>query len=190
MASKELRRLVFVTGNKNKLAEVQAILGTSVNLVDHKLDLSEIQGNTREVASDKCQRAAKEINGSVITEDTALCFNALGGLPGPYIKWFLEKLGHDGLNRMLAGFDDKSAYALCTFAYSRGPDTEPILFEGITHGTIVPPRGPNNFGWDPIFQPDSYELTYAEMAKDIKNTISHRYKALEKLKEFLNSNSD
>ena len=55
-----------------------------------------------------------------MTEDTSLCFNALGGLPGPYIKWFLEKLGHDGLNRMLAGFDDKTAYAQCIFAYSSG----------------------------------------------------------------------
>jgi inosine/xanthosine triphosphate pyrophosphatase family protein len=55
-----------------------------------------------------------------MVEDTCLCFNALQGLPGPYIKWFLQKLGHDGLNRMLAGFDDKSAYALCVFAYSSG----------------------------------------------------------------------
>ncbi|CAG8512536.1 11889_t:CDS:2 [Ambispora gerdemannii] len=190
MASKELRKLVFVTGNKHKLAEVQAILGTSVNLVDHKLDVTEIQGSTREVSSDKCRRAVKEINRPVITEDTALCFNALNGLPGPYIKWFLEKLGHDGLNRMLAGFEDKSAYALCTFAYSQGPDAEPILFEGKTPGMIVPPRGSTGFGWDPIFQPDGFELTYAEMPKDLKNTISHRYKALENLKEFLMSNSD
>lgn len=57
---------------------------------------------------------------AVMVEDTCLCFNALQGLPGPYIKWFLQKLGHDGLNRMLAGFDDKTAYALCVFAYSPG----------------------------------------------------------------------
>ena len=55
-----------------------------------------------------------------MVEDTCLCFNALKGLPGPYIKWFLSKLGHEGLNRMLAGFDDKTAYAQCTFAYSPG----------------------------------------------------------------------
>ena len=53
-----------------------------------------------------------------MVEDTCLCFNAYKGLPGPYIKWFLEKLGHDGLNRMLAGFDDRTAYAQCTFAYA------------------------------------------------------------------------
>ena len=55
-----------------------------------------------------------------MVEDTSLCFNAYGGLPGPYIKWFLKNLGHDGLNRMLAGFDDKTAYAQCIFAYTSG----------------------------------------------------------------------
>ena len=57
---------------------------------------------------------------SVMVEDTCLCYNALGGLPGPYCKWFLQKLGHDGMNRLLAGFEDKTAYAQCTFAYSAG----------------------------------------------------------------------
>ena len=55
-----------------------------------------------------------------MVEDTSLCFNAYGGLPGPYIKWFLKNLGHEGLNTMLAGFEDKSAYAQCIFAYSPG----------------------------------------------------------------------
>lgn len=55
-----------------------------------------------------------------MVEDTSLCFNAMGGLPGPYIKWFLQRLGHDGLNRMLAGFEDKTGYAQCIFAYSPG----------------------------------------------------------------------
>ncbi|CAB4411868.1 unnamed protein product [Rhizophagus irregularis] len=184
MSSKEL---VFVTGNKKKLEEVQAILGPSINLVNYKLDLTEIQGTAQEISADKCRRASVELNGPVITEDTCLCFNALEGLPGPYIKWFLDKLGHDGLYKILAGFEDKSAYAICTFAYSSGPDAEPILFEGRTDGKIVPARGPKNFGWDPIFQPDGFDQTYDEMPKSVKNTISHRYKALEKLKEFLAS---
>ncbi|KAG9306691.1 hypothetical protein G9A89_004238 [Geosiphon pyriformis] len=159
MTTKELRKLVFVTGNKNKLAEVHAILGSTFELINRKLEITEIQGDTREVSLDKCRRAAIEVNGPVIIEDTALCFNALNGLPGPYIKWFLEKLGHDGLNRLLTGFDDKTAFALCTFAYSRGPNYEPILFEGKTPGMIVPARGPADFGWDPIFQPDEYQMT-------------------------------
>lgn len=65
-----------------------------------------------------------------LVEDTSLCFNALGGLPGPYIKWFLEKCGHDGMNRMLSGFDDKTAYAQCIFAYAESPDCTPLVFTG------------------------------------------------------------
>jgi len=76
-----------------------------------------------------------------------------------YIKHFMANLGHDGLNKLLVGFDDKTADAICTFAYSAGPGTEPIIFEGRTPGTIVPPRGPTAFGWDPIFQPLGKEQT-------------------------------
>lgn len=54
---------------------------------------------------------------------------------------------------MLAGFASKRATAICTFAYSAGPGTEPIIFEGRTEGQIVPARGPTNFGWDPVFEP-------------------------------------
>lgn len=59
--------------------------------------------------------------GPCITEDTALCYEALNGLPGPYIKHFMTSIGHDGLNRMLVGFESKNAEAVCTFAYSSGP---------------------------------------------------------------------
>ena len=120
-----------------------------------------------------------------MVEDTGLCFNAMKGLPGPYIKWFLESLGHDGLNKMLVGFEDHSAYAQCTFAYTPGPEYEPMVFVGKTPGKIVPARGPPDFGWDPIFMPDGYDVTYAEMDKATKNTISHRYRALDALRTYL-----
>uniref|UniRef100_A0A8V0YFL3 XTP/dITP diphosphatase n=1 Tax=Gallus gallus TaxID=9031 RepID=A0A8V0YFL3_CHICK len=130
-------------------------------------------------------RGKLTIRGPVIVEDTCLCFNALGGLPGPYIKWFLEKLKPEGLYKLLAGFEDKSAYALCTFAFSTGNPEEPVkLFKGQTHGVIVEPRGPRDFGWDPCFQPDGYDQTYAELPKAVKNSISHRYRALSELSAF------
>ena len=89
-----------------------------------------------------------------------------------------------GLHKLLHGFEDKSAYALCTFAYSTGNPKDPVqLFKGKTPGIIVDPRGPRDFGWDPCFQPDGYEKTYAELSKEIKNTISHRYRALDALRE-------
>mmetsp|Transcript_908 Transcript_908/g.1822 ORF Transcript_908/g.1822 Transcript_908/m.1822 type:complete len:133 (+) Transcript_908:101-499(+) len=125
-------KLTFVTGNANKLKEVQQILGSSVQLEAKKVDLPELQGEPEEISKEKAKIAAKSINGAVLVEDTCLGFEALQGLPGPYIKWFLDKLGHDGLNRMLVGFEDKSAKAMCTFALSLPGRDEPLLFQGIT----------------------------------------------------------
>ncbi|CAK7217852.1 nucleoside triphosphate pyrophosphohydrolase ham1 [Sporothrix bragantina] len=183
--------LNFVTGNANKLAEVKAILEpaegsaspAAITVTSRKVDLIEIQAGTmEEVTLDKCRRAVELIQGPVLVEDTCLCFDALNGLPGAYIKWFMASLGHDGLNKLLAGHENKSAQAVCTFAYCKGPGEEPILFQGVTKGKIVPARGPANFGWDPIFE---YEgETYAEMDKAKKNTISHRYKALQQLRKY------
>lgn len=121
-------------------------------------------------------------------EDTSLAFNGLNGLPGPYVKWFQEKIKPEGLFKLLAGFEDKSAQAICTFAFARDEKSEVILFQGITEGEIVSPRGPAAFGWDPIFQPNGYDKTYAELPKEIKNQISHRFRAVDKLRDyFLNS---
>ncbi|KAJ8616767.1 hypothetical protein MRB53_036139 [Persea americana] len=177
-----LRPVTFVTGNAKKLEEVRAILGNSVPFKSLKLDLPELQGEPEEISKEKARLAAKEVNGPVIVEDTCLCFNALNGLPGPYIKWFLQKIGHEGLNNILKAYEDKSAYAMCVFSLALGPNVEPVTFVGKTQGLIVPPRGPTDFGWDPVFQPDGYQQTYAEMPKEEKNKISHRSKALDIVK--------
>lgn len=162
----------FVTGNQNKVKEVRAILGESCDefftLEARKVDLPELQGEPEDIAVEKAKLAAVDIGGPTLVEDTSLCFNALGGLPGPYIKWFLDKTGHDGLNNLLAAYPDKSAYAQCIFAYCEGPGKEVKVFIGRTEGTIVPARGPTNFGWDPVFQPDdecAQKKTYAELEK-------------------------
>ncbi|KAK7453560.1 nucleoside triphosphate pyrophosphohydrolase ham1, variant 2 [Stygiomarasmius scandens] len=185
-----MMRVVFVTGNAKKLNEVKAILADGPNPIEidsQALDIDEIQGNTQEVAKAKCRRAAELLDGPCITEDTALCYEALNGLPGPFIKYFLADIGHEGLNNLLVGFPSKNAWALCTFAYSAGPGSEPILFEGRTDGKIVPARGPPGFGWDAVFEPNGTGLTYAEMPPEQKNKLSHRYRALEKLRQYLQS---
>ncbi|RCV42658.1 hypothetical protein SEVIR_9G232900v4 [Setaria viridis] len=177
------KAVTFVTGNAKKLEEVRAILGSSVPFQSLKLDLPELQGEPEDISKEKARMAASKVNGPVLVEDTCLCFNALKGLPGPYIKWFLEKIGHEGLNNLIKAYEDKSAFAMCIFSLALGPGEEPITFVGRTAGKIVPARGPNDFGWDPVFQPDGFEQTYAEMPKSVKNEISHRGKALALVKE-------
>ncbi|EAW12466.1 non-canonical purine NTP pyrophosphatase [Aspergillus clavatus NRRL 1] len=178
-----ISNLNFITGNKNKLAEVRAILGNVVVVESQAIDVPEIQGTIEEIAKEKSRRAAEVVGGPVLTEDTALEFRALKGLPGPYIKDFLGALGLEGLNKMLDSFEDKTAEAVCTFAFCRGPGEAPMLFQGRTEGKIVRARGPSTFGWDPIFEYNG--KTYAEMAKEEKNQVSHRSKALAKLQCWL-----
>jgi len=182
--------ITFVTGNKKKLEEVQRILFSDTtkdfSLTNAKIDLPELQGDPLNIATEKCKAAAEIINGAVIIEDTSLCFTALKELPGPYIKWFLDKCGHDGLNKMISDYDDKSGYAQTVVAYCEGPGKEVHIFDGRTMGKIVPARGKLDFGWDPIFEPDEGRgKTYAEMGKDHKDAISHRSRAFAKLKDFL-----
>ena len=90
---------------------------------------------------------------------------------------------------MLKGFEDKTAYAQCTFAFCQSKNHEPIVFVGKCEGQIVEPRGENMFGWDPIFQPSGFDQTFAEIALEEKNKVSHRGKALELVKEFLETNA-
>lgn len=180
--------ITFVTGNAKKLEELIAILGKSFprQIISQKVDLPELQGEIDDICIKKCKEAAKVVGGPVIVEDTCLCFNALKGLPGPYIKWFLEKLGPEGLHKLLSGYEDKSAVAVCTFAYYSGEEGQGnvLLFQGKTEGEIVFPRGPRDFGWDPCFQPVGFSQTYAELTKEEKNKISHRYRALSKLQDY------
>ncbi|KAI3403290.1 HAM1 [Candida oxycetoniae] len=194
--------ITFVTGNANKLKEVLAILSTcsesdengknlnnkvgKFTIVNKSIDLDEIQGTIEQVTINKAQTAAKAIDGPVLVEDTCLTFDAYNQtLPGPYVKWFVQAIGLDGLVKMLLGYEDKRASAICTFGYCEGPGKEVVIFQGITRGQIVDSRGPTNFGWDSIFQPQGFNETYAEMEKKVKNSISHRYKALDKVRDYL-----
>ncbi|KAH7829973.1 nucleoside-triphosphate diphosphatase [Monocercomonoides exilis] len=178
-------KLYFVTGNENKLREVREMTkDLPISIEPFDADLPELQGDPEDVCREKCKIAYSKVKAPCIVEDTCLCFNALGGLPGVYIKWFLIKCGHEGLNKMLDGFDDRSAYAMCTFGLALN-DGEPILFPGKTNGHIVRPRGTHNFGWDPVFEEDASKKTFAEMTAEEKNSCSHRSKALHSFLNYL-----
>lgn len=126
----------------------------------------------------------------ILVEDTSLCFNAYGGLPGAYIKYFLTNIKPDGLFKMASVFDDHSGYAQSIFGLQKNKKDGPHLFVGKTEGEIVKPRGEENFGWDPCFLPNGYEKTYAEMSKDEKNKVSHRGKSVQEMINFFKANPD
>lgn len=101
-----------------------------VQIMTNDTDLPEFQGDADTVSRLKCKSAFDLIRQPVLVEDTCLCFNAMKGLPGPYVKWFLKSIGPEGLHKMLAGFDDKTGYAQATLAYYDGnPNSDVQLFK-------------------------------------------------------------
>jgi inosine triphosphate pyrophosphatase len=182
-------KIKFITGNQNKFNEIQKLL-TSQDVIYQNIDLIEIQGNSKEIAINKCIEALKYNieKEPIFVEDTCLCLDAWGDdLPGPYIKYFLKAVGVEGIIKMLSGFTNKKASAVCTIAFSISGKVD-FVFQGITRGQIVNiPRGSNGFDWDSIFQPTLCDKTYAEMNVDEKNLISHRTKATKEFEKYLKS---
>ena len=112
----------------------------------------------------------------MLVEDVSLSFDALNGLPGPYIKWFIEAAGAEACCRMLDGFTNRKAEAICTFGYYNGSDF--VYFQSRAKGEIAKnPRGDNGFGWDKIFINDGYDITRAEMDQA---TNEHTYATIMK----------
>lgn len=172
--------ITFITGNVGKLNEVLSILSTKFVVLSRNVDLEEIQGDLVDIARHKCKQAVELVDGPVLVEDSSLNFTALKGLPGPYIKHFYVKLGLDGLYDLVR-HQNKTAQAVCIFAYCEGKGHPIHTFEGSVDGNIVSARGDPKFGWDPIFEPLGSSQTYAEMDAEEKNKISHRRIALTKL---------
>jgi non-canonical purine NTP pyrophosphatase (RdgB/HAM1 family) len=176
--------LVFVTSSMDKHREAEAVLGTTVTRI--ALDLPEPQGlDVRTIAEDKARAAFAAIGRPVLVEDTALELAALGGFPGPLIRWLLTAAGPAVIARMLDGFADRGATARCVAVIWDG--AREWSGEGAVHGTITPePRGHAGFGWDVVFAPNwGAGRTYAELTPEEKNARSHRALALRALREEL-----
>lgn len=173
--------LYFITGNKNKFAEVRSLL-PEVEQLD--IGLTEIQGmDSRAIIEAKLFEARKQHNGEFIVEDMSMEIDCLNGFPGPLIKWFATTLTNRGVANVVGKMDDSNACAKVTIGYSHGDKVE--FFEGVIDGTIVHPRGGNGFGWDEIFQPNGSDKTFAEMTDQEKEAASMRRMAVDKLKDFL-----
>lgn len=177
------KEILFITGNNKKAEEVAAITGFDVSAKN--LDIPEIQSlDVEEVAKAKALSAFKLTNSPVIVDDTGMSIDALGGLPGALVAWFLDNLKPKGILKILSGEKNRKASVCTCIAYA--DQTGVFAFTGIIKGEVSDSlKGENGFGYDPIFIPDGHGKTYAEMTTDEKNEISMRKIALLKFKEFM-----
>jgi len=174
--------LYFITGSKNKFTEIKTVI-SEVEQLDR--DLAEIQEiDAHKIIAAKLFEAQTHHSNTFMVEDTSLYLEPLNGLPGPLIKWFMKTIGNEGLYKIARTFENFNARAKTIIGYvdEKG---KVEFFEGEIKGKIVEPRGETNFGWDPIFQPEGYEKTFAELTPGEKNAISMRKIAAEKLRAHL-----
>ncbi|WP_339827242.1 RdgB/HAM1 family non-canonical purine NTP pyrophosphatase [uncultured Parasphingorhabdus sp.] len=194
-------RLIIASHNQGKVREIRALLEPygiePVSAGDLDLPEPEETGTTfAENALLKARASAKGTNCVALADDSGLCVAALGGKPGVYTadwakrQWFEGEPGRDWYMAMgkvegkLAeqGLDvDRSAYFACTLALA-WPDGHSEVFEGRVEGNLVwPPRGTLGFGYDPVFQPNGFKETFAELDPAQKQAMSHRADAFRKL---------
>lgn len=191
------RKLVFATNNKHKLHEIKRIVGDGIEILS-LADIAcseELPETSPTIAGNAIQKAryVKEHYGyDCFADDTGLCVNALDGEPGIYTARYAGE-GHDSeanmalLLKNMENKDDRSAYFLTAIALVEGDETH--LFEGKVEGQIAEFKsGKGGFGYDPVFIPEGYDVTFAKMDEDSKNAISHRGRATTALMEYLLKN--
>lgn len=192
-----LDKLVIATSNQHKLKEIENIFkGTVIKeILPMPSDIGEIIENGTTFIENSLIKAKAVYNYTKLpslADDSGICINALNGEPGIYsARYGGENLGYKEKMQLildkLKNKDDRSAYFI-TSAVCVLDDNYYIALEGRVNGKIIEsPRGFDGFGYDPIFQPDGYNVTYAEMSLEEKNSMSHRALAMNKMKEILYS---
>jgi len=187
--------------NRKKLAEIRRILGDLgvdvAPLPEGAPDIVEDGATFAENARKKATELAAHVGGYVLSDDSGLEVEALGGRPGVHSARFGGEHGNDPKNiekvlAMMEGQDDRRAAFRCCIVLAgpapEGVSSDKVLItaEGSCTGTITrEPRGTSGFGYDPIFIPDGYDRTFAEMPPEQKNSLSHRGKALNSFKQLL-----
>ncbi|MBQ3153397.1 MAG: non-canonical purine NTP diphosphatase [Bacteroidaceae bacterium] len=188
-------KLVFATNNKHKLEEMRAILGGKVELlsladIDCHDDIPETADTLEGNALIKARYIYDKYGCACFADDTGLEVDALGGEPGVYSARYAGENNDSEANmrkllQNLTGKSERSAQFRTVIALII--EGEEFLFDGIVRGRISEERmGSAGFGYDPIFIPDGYEESFAQMAAEQKNAISHRSRAAAALNEYLN----
>ena len=191
------KKFVFATNNSHKLEEVTAILGEKVELLSMKdikcdTDIPETADTLEGNALLKARYIFDNYHLDCFADDTGLEVEALNGAPGVYSARYAGGEGHDAQANMLKLLHElegkENRKAQFRTAISLILDGKEYLFEGVIKGEIIrEKRGDSGFGYDPVFKPEGYERTFAELGNDVKNKISHRALAVQKLCEFLQS---
>lgn len=192
-----LEKLIIASANKDKIKEIENILkcGTIKEILPIPSSIGEIIENGNTFIENSFIKAKAVYNYTKIpslADDSGLCINALNGKPGIYsARYGGENLGYKEKMQMLLDElkdkDDRTAYFI-TSAVCVLDNNYYIAVEGRVNGKIIEnPRGFKGFGYDPIFQPDGYDITYAEMNLEEKNSISHRALAMNKIKHILDN---
>ncbi|MCF2582958.1 non-canonical purine NTP diphosphatase [Bacteroides caecigallinarum] len=191
-----MKKLVFATNNAHKLEEIRAILGDkveilSLNDIDCHADIPETADTLQGNAALKAQYIYDNYGLDCFADDTGLEVEALNGAPGIYSARYAGGEGHDSeanMKKLLSEMQDKdNSKARFRTVICLIEDGKEHFFEGIVNGSIIRERkGGAGFGYDPVFMPDGYSETFAEMGNDEKNKISHRARAVQKLCEYIN----
>jgi XTP/dITP diphosphohydrolase len=186
-------RFVLATANPDKAAEIQAILGPQIDLLPRPDSVAEVDetGDTlEENARLKAQALVAATGRPAIADDTGLEVEALDGRPGVYSARFAgEGATYEGnVAKLLAEMDGAASRSarFRTVAVAVWPDGRELIAEGEVRGAIAArPRGSLGFGYDPVFVPDGQSRTFAEMAPEDKNSLSHRGRAFRALSALL-----
>lgn len=177
------KKATFITGNQKKAEYLSKYLGFPVE--HEKIDLNEIQSlDLKKIVEHKVRQAYKIIKKPVLVEDVSLEFEALGGLPGPFIRFFIERMPLEKICSMLNG-KNRKAVGKCVFGYYDGKILK--IFEGKLEGKIAKkPEGDRCYGFDSFFIPKGYSMTRASLygSKDDKKTYM-QLKPFAKVKKFL-----
>ena len=181
----EIDRLTFATSSEGKIKEAQEILG--IKIKGTSLEIEEIQSlDPIKVARAKALAYFEALKTPLFVEDTSLEFDALNGLPGPYINDMLKALGNQGLCSLLKE-GNRKAKAQVTIFYIDSKEKEHV-FVGTCEGRLAKtPKGEGGFGWDPIFIPEGETRTFGEMNLSEKNKYSMRKKAFDAFSSWLSS---
>lgn len=189
-----MTKLVFATNNQHKLRELQQILGNSIELlslndIDCTDEVPENQETLEGNAAEKAFYIYNKFGYNCFADDTGLEIDALNGAPGVYSARYAgeEKSAANNMAKVLREMEKiNSRKARFRTVISLVIDGQEKQFEGIVEGEILrKAQGNEGFGYDPIFMPDGYDESFAEMSAEAKNKISHRGRAVEKLVDYL-----